>query len=179
MHDSVHNWFGRVAARDEFAGKLVVEAGAYDVNGGLRSAIEKFGPAQYVGTDMRSGPGVDAVIDAPDLAAHFADIDVVICTEMLEHCADWRGAITALKSILAPGGMLYLTTRGPGYPKHDFPHDYWRFSVAVMAEIFADFTIITCEPDSDPNSPGVFVKARKRLPGPLVDLMTIAAEPVS
>jgi hypothetical protein len=79
--------------------------------------------------------------------------------EMLEHVADWKSVIHNLKGVLKPGGSLMLTTRSPGFPRHDWPDDYWRFSCADMAEIFRDFDLQAVRPD--PQYPGVFVMARK------------------
>ena len=93
--------------------------------------------------------------------------DVVVTTEMLEHAGAWRAAVTGIVRVLAPGGVLLLTTRGPGFPYHPHPEDHWRFTVAQMAAIAAacGLDIIRCEPDPDPNSPGVFLLAAKPADG--------------
>src|SRR5262249_14737748 len=82
-------------------------------------------PASYLGTDMRDGPGVDKVCKAEDLpflvGTGFAG--VVVSTEMLEHAPDWAAAVRGMVLVLAPGGLLLLTTRGPGFPVHGYPED--------------------------------------------------------
>jgi SAM-dependent methyltransferase len=163
MHPSVYEFFRKHASQAEFEGKRVLEVGSYNVNGGLRADVERMKPLSYVGTDMRAGSGVDYVIPAADVVKKFGAnyFDAVICTEMLEHAEDWRAAIANMKTTMVPGAVIYLTARGPGFPLHDYPGDYWRFTVDDMLRIFADFDIVTCEPDSDPRSPGVFLKARK------------------
>ena len=82
---------------------------------------------------------------------------------MLEHAGAWRAAVTGIVRVLAPGGVLLLTTRGPGFPYHPHPEDHWRFTVEQMAAIAAacGLDIIRCEPDPDPASPGVFLLAAK------------------
>jgi SAM-dependent methyltransferase len=88
---------------------------------------------------------------------------VVISTEMLEHAADWQAAVRGMIEVLAPGGVLVLTTRSAGFPVHGYPEDHWRFPVESMRWILdvAGLLVEQCEPDPDPASPGVFAKARK------------------
>ena len=52
-------------------GKRVIEVGAYIVNSRLRAQVEALGPAEYLGTDMRRGPGVDLICGAEDVSARF------------------------------------------------------------------------------------------------------------
>lgn len=178
MHNSVHAFLQDHSSPDEFTDKVIIEAGALNVNGTCRDAIMAQHPRSYIGTDMRAGLGVDQVIDAGDLAAHFHDVDVVICTEMMEHAEHWRAAITAMKTILRPQGVIYLTTRSLGFPLHDFPGDFWRYSVEQMARIFSDFTIDTCMADPMEHHPGVFIKAIKPRDWIPNDLTKIDVDPV-
>ena len=186
MHSSALAFGSTALTRADVAGKDVLEAGAMDVNGSLRPAIEALGPGSYLATDMRPGPGVDMVCLAENLPPLSAD--VVICTEMLEHAQDWRAALTGSVRALRPGGLLLLTTRSPGFPRHGFPEDYWRFPVETMRHVLGTcpLELLRCEPDPDPSSPGVFALAR-RLPEDFPDeadvilrahLAGIEAEPV-
>jgi hypothetical protein len=145
---------------DDVRGKIVIEAGALNVNGSVRPHVESLGPASYTGTDMRPGPGVDLVCDAADLPGR---AHVVISTEMLEHARDWQAAVRGLVDAVADGGLLVLTTRSPGFPYHPHPEDFHRFPVEAMGEILAaaGLDIERLEPDPDPASPGVFARARK------------------
>ena len=163
MHPSAMTFACSALTADDVAGKRVLEAGAYDVNGSVRPHVEALGPQAYWGTDMRAGPGVDYVLTAEELPPHFSAIDVVISTEMLEHAADWQAAMRGMIGALAPGGVLVLTTRSEGFPYHPHPEDHWRFSVEAMGQVVksAGLDVERLEPDPDPASPGVFVKARK------------------
>jgi SAM-dependent methyltransferase len=149
-------------AEADIRGKRVVDVGARNVNGSLRPFVETFGPASYVGVDIEPGPGVDEVVSAEDLVERFGpeEFDVVICTEVLEHVRDWRSVISNLKRLVAPGGVLLVTTRSIGFPYHAFPHDFWRFQPDDMRAIFSDFDVQNVE--SDPGRPGVFMTARRR-----------------
>lgn len=145
----------------DIAGKRVLEVGALDVNGSPRGIVELLAPASYVGVDIRQGPKVDQICDACGLVAAFGaeSFEVVVSTEMLEHAEDWRGAVSNMKRVLAPGGLLLITTRSPGFPQHDHPGDYWRFTKQDALEIFSDMEEI--EVAEDPMAPGILVRARK------------------
>jgi SAM-dependent methyltransferase len=161
MHDSVMIFGQSVLTAEDVRGRRVIEVGSMNVNGSLRSHIESLGPTSYVGIDFAHGPGVDVVCDASDLVGRFGtnSFDVVLSTEMLEHAQNWRAAISAMKYVLSPGGVLVLTARGPGFPLHGYPHDWHRFVLADMQQAFADFAITVLK--DDPQHPGVMLVARK------------------
>jgi SAM-dependent methyltransferase len=160
-HVSVLRFVGEVVHADEVEGKDVLEVGSYDVNGSPRGILAKYEPRSYVGVDMRAGPGVDEVCDAVALVERFGEerFDLVVSTEMLEHVENWRAVISNVKRVLRPGGVLILTTRSPGFPLHEYPGDFWRYTVGDMRKIFADVRIVTVA--KDPEVPGVFVKIVK------------------
>ena len=151
----------RVVTVDDVRGKRVIEVGSMNVNGSLRATIEALGPAKYVGVDLGEGPGVDEVCPAENLVARFgeASFDLVVCTEMLEHVREWRVVVANLKQLVAPGGVVLLTTRSKGFPYHEYPFDYWRYEPADLRAIFADFAIEALERDT--YMPGVFLRARR------------------
>lgn len=150
--------FGRRVLPDT-TGLTVLEVGSRNVNGSYRGLIEPC--VEYVGVDMVGGPGVDVLCDATNLDQAIGErqFDLVICTEMLEHAQHWAEVIHNLKVAVKPGGHLAVTTRSPGFPKHDYPGDWWRFTQDHMRDMFADFEILALE--SERNEPGVFMYARK------------------
>jgi SAM-dependent methyltransferase len=164
MHPSAYEFATGALKPPDVERMRVVEAGAYDYNGSVRGAILAMGPLSYVGTDAQAGPGVDLVCPAERLPDALGDgsADVVISTEMLEHAADWRGAMTGMARVLAPGGLLVLTTRSAGFPLHLHPGDFWRYSIAQMHDIAeaCGLQILRLETDVE-SSPGVFLLARK------------------
>ena len=163
MHSSAYAFGISALSLDEVAGKSVVEAGAYDVNGSVRPYIESLGPASYTGIDMRPGPRVDMVMGAADIPAKLGEncADIVASFEMLEHAEDWRAAVRGMILALNPGGLLIITTRSVGFPKHDHPGDFWRYSLSDMRQIATEADLDILKLENDWEAPGVFLKARK------------------
>lgn len=156
--------FGAInLTKEDVEGKKVIEIGSYDVNGSIRSIVESLNPSDYVGVDLKEGPGVDMVCSAEELLNCFCDdnFDVVISTEMIEHVKDWRKVISNIKKICKPGGILLITTRSYGFPYHPSPTDFWRFEIEDMEYIFSDCEILVLEKDKE--FPGVFLKIKKPL----------------
>lgn len=147
--------------KQEIAGKQVLEVGALDVNGSLRSVVTSLNPARYWGVDIQAGPGVDEICEAANLVLRFGkeSFDIVVSTEMIEHVQDWKAAVSNLKQVCRPDGLLIITTRSYGFPYHGYPADCWRYEMEDMRNIFADYHLELLE--ADRSEPGVFMKARK------------------
>lgn len=162
MHYSVIKFFCDNVNLHDIVDKSVLDVGSYNVNGSLKDIIvTTMSPKDYIGTDISFGPNVDRIIPAESLIDCFGEkiFDVVICTEMLEHCEKWKEAIFNLKGVLKENGLLILTTRSKGFPLHNHPSDYWRFEMDDMRKIFNDMKDVLIL--SDFQDPGVFVYAKK------------------
>jgi SAM-dependent methyltransferase len=103
----------------------IVDIGAQDVNGSLRSVAPP--SCKYIGVDFAEGRGVDVVIDDPyALPFDDASVDVCISSSCFEHSEFfWLSFLEAIR-ILKPTGLLYLNVPSNGY-FHRFPVDCWRF----------------------------------------------------
>jgi SAM-dependent methyltransferase len=154
-------WGKQNLTRKDIQGKRVIEVGSYDVNGSFRSIVAPFNPIEYVGTDMRSGPGVDIECPAENLVSRFGSesFDIVISTSTLEHIRDWKQAVSNIKNICKSEGIVIITAPS-NFPFHAFPNDFWRYTPADFEDIFSDFNILVLE--EDPTLPSlVYLKAQK------------------
>lgn len=143
-------------------GSRVLEVGSFHPLGGYRSLVNLCsGSTEYVGVDIRDGPGVDIVCQGEDIFELFGpdSFDVVIATELLEHVRDWRTIISNLKRVCKPLGTIIVTTRSKGYGYHAAPFDFWRYEAADIERIFSDCELISIEQDS--SAPGIFATVRK------------------
>lgn len=163
MHGSVLTWTYETVDETDVAGLDVLEVGSFNVNGSVRPIVEEHGPASYVGVDRVAGPGVDMVVDAERLTEVLGRdcCDVLISTEMLEHCDDWQQCVREMVAAVRPGGLLVVTTRSVGFAYH-CPPDVWRYSWDALLDVFEYRAGLRVEVlIRDPEAPGVFVRARK------------------
>lgn len=95
-----------------------LDIGGADVNGCARSVIPCIDT--WIGLDIEPSPGVDVVADftdltglcAPPLSWRSEMFDVVLCTEVLEHVADWRAIVENAWHFLARDGFAFFTAAG-------------------------------------------------------------------
>jgi SAM-dependent methyltransferase len=96
----------------------------------FRKLIESLG-APYVGMDVHQTPDHTVAFlgqldgPLPDTILAAGPYDLVLCTEVLEHVANWSGAFENLAALVAPGGFLLLTCPH-FYQLHEEPYDFWR-----------------------------------------------------
>ena len=101
-----------------------------------------------VALDIQRGAGVQIIGDVQALGIRDASVDVVLCTEVLEHVPDPQRAIDEMYRVLVPGGQLLLTTRFL-FPIHDAPHDYFRFTKYGLRHLLRRFEITEVQEETD------------------------------
>jgi SAM-dependent methyltransferase len=110
----------------------ILEIGSFQVEGqeAIADLRSYFPDQEYVGMDMRPGPGVDCVANVERLPNKTASVGTVLALNTFEHVrCFWRG-LDEVHRVLRPDGVLILST--PFYFRiHEFPHDYWRFTPAA------------------------------------------------
>ncbi len=118
----------------------VLEIGSYQVEGqeAIAELRNLFPGREYVGIDVRSGPGVDFVEDVEKLSFPDASFGTVLALNTFEHVRRfWRG-LDEVRRVLRPDGALLVST--PFYFHiHDYPSDYWRFTPAALEMLLADY----------------------------------------
>jgi len=119
----------------------IFEFGSLQVPGqeGFADLRPLFPGREYVGVDMRMGPGVDKVLDLHDIELPSGSAGTVLCLDTLEHVEYPHRALEEIFRILKPGGMAVIASVML-FEIHDFPHDYWRFTPQAFSSILKPFS---------------------------------------
>jgi SAM-dependent methyltransferase len=116
MHSEALGFLRSCAKKFRQPGAAVLDIGSRDVNGSPRPLFDW--AAAYVGLDVRSGKGVDVVMDAR--AFHgMGFFDIAISAETLEHEAEPEIILQCAWRALKPGGTLILTAASIGRLPHN------------------------------------------------------------
>ena len=118
----------------------IYEFGSYQVEGIAQDTDLRplFTDKEFVGCDMRAGPGVDKVlnlhhIDLPDNTA-----GTVFLMDTLEHVEYPHQAVSEIYRILKPGGLLVMSSV-LDYFIHETPNDYWRYTPDAFRSLLKPF----------------------------------------
>lgn len=118
----------------------IVEIGSYQVPG-QEEIIDLRGlfvGREYIGVDMRPGPGVDCVADVEDLPYADGSLGTVVALNTFEHVQRfWRG-FDEIRRVLRPDGAL-LVACPFNFHIHNYPNDYWRFTPAALEYLLEDY----------------------------------------
>jgi SAM-dependent methyltransferase len=118
----------------------ILEVGSYQVPGQeeIADLRELFPGKDYVGVDIRPGPGVDRVADVEKLPQADASVGTVVAMNTFEHVPRfWRGFEEVFR-VLRPDGALLVTV--PFYFHiHSYPSDYWRFTPEAFEVLLRDY----------------------------------------
>jgi len=161
MHTAVRTWIKRIKGMypSYFHSCDVLEIGSRDVNG---SARDYFQSCRYTGIDIAAGKSVDLVESAVSHKARGKKYATIVCTEVLEHDANWSSTLQAMRSMLSEHGLLIITAAGPNRPEHgthectpeDSPEtlDYYRnLTKEMIYSVFRlyDFILQECVYNED------------------------------
>jgi SAM-dependent methyltransferase len=110
-----------------------------DVGCGRKPYEPLFAPfvASYVGVDPVDNPRAELRGPVEDLPVEDSSFDVVLCSQVLEHCDDPAKAVSELHRVTAPGGRLLLSTHGVQF-YHPSPADYWRWTHAGLEKVLRE-----------------------------------------
>lgn len=125
--------FCRVVADHFVCPGPIIEFGSYQVEGQVDYADLRamFAGREYLGCDMRPGPGVDQVQDVSAIKMPDDSAGTILCIETFEHVFEVRRAFDEVFRVLKPGGVFILTS--PFHFRiHAYPDDYWRISPSCL-----------------------------------------------
>ncbi len=118
----------------------ILEVGSYQVEGqedlvNLRSLLKG---REYIGLDIRPGPGVDLVGDVERLDLPDASVGTVIAFSAFEHVPRfWRG-FEEVRRVLRPDGAFVVSVPFH-FHIHCHPCDYWRFTPDALKVLLEDY----------------------------------------
>ncbi len=136
----------------------IYEFGALQVPGqeGFADLRPLFPGRQYVGCDLRAGPGVDQVLDLHRIALADGTAGTVLLLDTLEHVEFFWLAVEEVRRILKPGGLLVLSSV-MDFPIHDYPADYWRFTPEGFRALLRPFDPAFVGYAGEPDAPHTVV----------------------
>jgi SAM-dependent methyltransferase len=139
MNRFIHGMVRAVSETFDLPGP-VLEVGSFQVPGqeALADVRPLFPGREYIGLDMRPGPGVDLVADVERLPLPDASVGTVLALNTFEHVRRFWVALDEVRRVLRPDGALLLSC--PFYfHVHHYPSDYWRFTPEALASLLEDY----------------------------------------
>ena len=98
-----------------------------------------FAGKNFIGSDMREGPGVDVVLDLHNIDLPSESVGSVLLLDTVEHVEYVREAMDEVWRILKPGGILIMSSV-MDFPIHGYPNDYWRFTPEAFKSLLSGFS---------------------------------------
>lgn len=163
MHPEIDHFIISVKNKNPqyFKNSKVLEVGSQNINGSVRSHFQE---CDYLGIDLGEAPGVDLVVSIIDYVKP-EEYDVVISSEMLEHCKEWGQALKQMYENTKSGGLFLLTCAGPKRQEHGtynhssqdskFTLDHYRnisvedFDSILPKELFKEYSLGLYRGDCD------------------------------
>ena len=121
-----HDLAQRILDRAYITGKDILRVGSNDLDSTLRLIAKTHNAAGYAGIDVELDPNGETPCRVEDLLGHLGpgSVDLLICSEVLQHVEDWRRVINLFKRIIRPFGCILITTRSLALPKQTSPRDF-------------------------------------------------------
>jgi SAM-dependent methyltransferase len=119
----------------------IFEFGSFQVEGqeGYANLREFFPYKEFIGCDMRPGPGVDRVEDVTNISLPDHSAGTVLCIETFEHVFEVRRAFDEVFRLLRPGG-IFIITSPLNFRIHGYPDDYWRMTPNCLRRQLAPYS---------------------------------------
>ena len=139
MRENIRALVAYIAAKKDLP-EPIVEIGSFQVEGQeeLANLRPFFLNKNYIGCDMREGPGVDRIENLEKLTFENESIGTILMLDTIEHVAPLQKSMEEIQRVLKPGGWLVMTSV-MDFPIHDYPEDYWRFTPKGFEYLLKNF----------------------------------------
>ena len=97
----------------------------------------------YINLDLSTKPDVFA--DVAAIPVKSGSVDVVVCTEVLEHLQNPAACTAEIHRVLKVGGLGFFSVPFM-YPVHADPYDYQRFTADGLRNLLSQFQTIEITP---------------------------------
>jgi SAM-dependent methyltransferase len=134
VRSALATWLEREAER---VGRERGRVRVLDVGCGVKPYYPFFAAhaSDYVGLDVVENPAADLLGSVESIPVDAGSFDLVLCTQVLEHCDDPAQAVRELRRVLAPGGRVLASTHGVQV-YHPSPQDLWRWTHDGLRRLF-------------------------------------------
>jgi len=95
----------------------------------------------WINVDLFALPGVDVVCDAEHLPFLDESFDRVDCDAVIEHTPDPAQLLAEMRRCLKSGGGCRIVAPFC-HPFHEYPRDYWRFSLDGLERLVAPMEVV-------------------------------------
>ena len=99
----------------------------------------------YVAVDIRATALVDVVARGEQLPLRNDEVDLVLCTQVMEYVPDPSAVIAEIYRVLKPGGTLLLSV--PAMFPADSEQDLWRFTPGSVRLLLSRFREMEIQPE--------------------------------
>ena len=163
-HNLLHALVSDIVDRLTLA-EPIVEFGSMQVEAGQPNDLRPlFAGRDFIGTDLRAGPGVDRIEDLRRLSFADGEVGTALCLDTLEHCADPIAAGRELRRVVSRSRGTLLISSVMLMPIHGYPSDYWRFTPEGLRLLLEGFDHVDVAGMGDPTIPfwvfGIAVSGR-------------------
>jgi SAM-dependent methyltransferase len=133
------------------AGATVLDVAPQD-HAGVAPLLPEGTICETLDLDPASGATYVADLCGPNERVPSGRFDCIFCTEVLEHTLQPFHAVTELRRLLAPGGVLVLSVPF-NFRIHGPLPDCWRFTEHGLRALLQDFEILTLDAVETPDRP--------------------------
>jgi len=118
----------------------IYEFGSLQVAGqeGFADLRPFFPGKKYIGVDLRSGLGVDVIMDLHNIDLDSESVGTVLIMDTLEHVEYPHRALKEVHRILKAKGMVIISSVMK-FPIHEYPNDFWRFTPEGLKSVLRLF----------------------------------------